>query len=166
MAREFPASHFTGMDFSEEGIAAAQAEAAEWGLANARFLVQDVAQVDRLAQYDFVTAFDSIHDQAHPRQVLAAIARALRPGGVFLMIDIQASSHVDENIEHPIGPFLYTVSCLHCMTVSLAQGGEGLGTAWGEQLATELLQDAGFSQVEIKHQPADVFNSYYVCTTG
>jgi hypothetical protein len=45
------------------------------------------------------------------------------------------------------------------MTVSLAQGGEGLGAMWGEQLATELLQQAGFTQVEIKHQPADVVNS-------
>jgi 2-polyprenyl-3-methyl-5-hydroxy-6-metoxy-1,4-benzoquinol methylase len=166
MAREFPASRFTGMDFSEEGIAAARAEAAGWGLAHAQFQMGDVAQWDAVRQYDFVTAFDAIHDQARPRQVLAAIARALRPGGVFLMVDIQASSHVEENIEHPLGPFLYTVSCMHCMTVSLAQGGEGLGTVWGEQLATELLHEAGFTQVEIRHQPADVFNSYYVCTTG
>jgi 2-polyprenyl-3-methyl-5-hydroxy-6-metoxy-1,4-benzoquinol methylase len=166
LAREFPASRFTGLDFSEEGIAAARAEAAGWGLANADFQVQDVAQLDAFAQYDFITAFDTIHDQAQPRQVLAAIARALRPDGVFLMVDIQASSQVEENVTHPLGPFLYTVSCLHCMTVSLAQGGEGLGTVWGEHLATEMLHQAGFSQVEIQHQPTDVFNSYYVCTKG
>ncbi len=164
MAREFPASRFTGMDFSEEGIAAAQAEATTLGLGNTRFQVQDVATLDAPAQFDFITAFDSIHDQAQPRQVLKAIATALRPGGVFLMVDIQASSQVHENIEHPLGPFLYTVSCTHCMTVSLALGGEGLGTVWGEQQATQLLHDAGFTNVEIKHQPADVFNTYYVCT--
>jgi 2-polyprenyl-3-methyl-5-hydroxy-6-metoxy-1,4-benzoquinol methylase len=164
MAREYPASRFTGVDFSEEGIAAARAEAAGWGLANARFQVQDVARLDAPAQFDFITAFDAIHDQALPRQVLKAISTALRPGGVFLMVDVQASSHVHENIEHPLGPFLYTISCMHCMTVSLAQGGEGLGTVWGEQLATQLLREAGFTQVDIKHQPADVVNSYYICT--
>ncbi|MGO8947091.1 MAG: class I SAM-dependent methyltransferase [Ktedonobacterales bacterium] len=163
MAREFPASRFTGLDFSPEGIAAAQAEAKGLGLANARFQVQDVAELDVPAQFDFITAFDTIHDQAHPRQVLKAISTGLRPDGVFLMVDIRASSHVHENIEHPLGPYLYTVSCMHCMTVSLALGGEGLGTMWGEQLATELLHEAGFTQVEIKHQRADVVNSYYVC---
>jgi hypothetical protein len=35
----------------------------------------------------------------------------------------------------------------HCLTVSLAYGGEGLGTAWGEQLARQLLADAEFSRV-------------------
>jgi 2-polyprenyl-3-methyl-5-hydroxy-6-metoxy-1,4-benzoquinol methylase len=164
MAREFPASRFTGLDFSAEGIAAAQAEAAKLGLTNVRFEVQDVAQVNEPAQYDFITAFDCIHDQAQPRRVLRAIATALRPGGVFLMVDIQASSHVQDNIEHPLGPMLYTVSCMHCMTVSLAQGGEGLGTVWGEQQATQLLRDAGFTQVEIKRQPADILNSYYICS--
>jgi len=164
MASEFPASRFTGMDFSEEGVAAARAEAATMGLANARFQAQDVATLDASAQFDFITAFDAIHDQAQPRQVLKAISTALRPGGVFLMVDVQASSHVQENIEHPLGPMLYTVSCMHCMTVSLALGGEGLGAVWGEQQATQLLRDAGLTHIAIKHQPADMMNSYYVCT--
>jgi hypothetical protein len=47
--------------------------------------------------------------------------------GVYLMQDISGRSHMDEDVEHPIGIFLYTISCMHCMTVSLAQGGEGLG---------------------------------------
>lgn len=166
MARAFPASRFTGMDFSTEALTAAQAEASQWGLTNAHFEIQDVAQLNAPAQYDFITAFDCIHDQAHPRQVLKVVASALRPGGVFLMVDVQASSHLEENIEHPLGPMLYTVSCMHCMTVSLAQGGEGLGTVWGEQLATQLLKDAGFTSIDIKHQPADIMNSYYIATKG
>jgi 2-polyprenyl-3-methyl-5-hydroxy-6-metoxy-1,4-benzoquinol methylase len=164
MAREFPASRFTGMDFSEQAIAAARAEAEAMGLTNVEFKLQDVAMLDAPAQFDFITAFDCIHDQAQPRQVLKGIATELRPGGVFLMVDVRASSHVNENIEHPLGPMLYTISCMHCMTVSLAQGGEGLGAVWGEQQATQLLRDAGFTHVEIKHQPADILNSYYVCT--
>jgi len=164
MAREFPQSRFTGMDFSEQAIAAARAEADACGLQHVTFQQHDVAQLSAPAQFDFITAFDAIHDQARPREVLKAISTALRPDGVFLMVDIQASSHVHENIEHMMGPLLYTISCMHCMTVSLAQGGEGLGTVWGEQQATQLLRDAGFTSIEIKHQPADIFNSYYVCT--
>ena len=37
---------------------------------------------------DVVTAFDAIHDQAFPDRVLAGIAAALRPGGMFLMVGI------------------------------------------------------------------------------
>ncbi len=162
MAKAFPASRFAGYDFAEEGIAAARAEAVELGLANARFQAMDVAAIDEPEGYDLITAFDSIHDQARPRDVLAGISRALRPGGTFLMVDIAASSRLEENVDHPLGPALYTVSCMHCMTVSLAYGGEGLGAAWGEQKALELLAEAGFTQVDVKRVDGDVWNSYYV----
>ena len=75
--------------------------------------------------------------------MLRGIAAALRPGGTFLMQDILASSHLEKNLENPIAPFLYTISTMHCMTVSLAQGGAGLGTCWGRELAEKMLRDAG-----------------------
>jgi SAM-dependent methyltransferase len=128
--------------------------------------VQNVAELDAPAQFDFITAFDAIHDQAYPRRVLSAICSGLRSDGIFLMVDVRASSNVHENIEHPLGPYLYMISCMHCMTVSLAQGGEGLGTVWGEQLATELLHEAGFLGIEIRHQKTDVQSSFYICTKG
>jgi 2-polyprenyl-3-methyl-5-hydroxy-6-metoxy-1,4-benzoquinol methylase len=162
MARTFPNSRFTGYDFSEEAIASARAEAARQELANIRFEARDVALIDEPALYDLITAFDAIHDQAAPREVLKAIARALRPGGVFLMQDIRASSHVHKNIDHPLGTFTYTVSCLHCMTVSLALGGEGLGAAWGEEKALELLAEAGFENVGVRRLQHDIINNYYI----
>ncbi len=96
MARAFPNSRFTGYDFSEEGVAGGQREAKEWNLTNARFVVKDVATIDEPAGYDLITAFDAIHDQAQPTKVLKAIAQALRPGGAFLMVDIAASSNLEE----------------------------------------------------------------------
>jgi hypothetical protein len=104
-----------------------------------------------------------IHDQARPRDVLKAVHNALKPDGTFLMVDIRASSELQENIEHPTGPMLYTISTMHCMTVTLALDGEGLGTAWGEQKALELLNQAGFSSVEVKQIEGDIFNNYYIC---
>ena len=163
MAKAFPTSRFIGYDFSEEGVAAGRAEAKEMGLSNAQFEVQDAATLDETAKFDLITVFDAIHDQAQPRKVLANISKALKPDGVFLCVDIQASSNLEENMEHPLAPMLYGVSTMHCMTVSLALNGEGLGTVWGEQKAKELLTEAGFKQIDIEHVEGDIFNSYYIC---
>jgi hypothetical protein len=75
---------------------------------------------------------------------------------------VGASRHVEKNVEHVLGPWLYTISCLHCMTVSLAQGGAGLGTVWGEETALEMLADAGFSDVSLHRLPHDIMNAYFV----
>jgi SAM-dependent methyltransferase len=163
MAQAYPNSRFTGYDFSEEGVAAGTAEAKAMGLTNAKFVKQDVANFKEEAAFDFITAFDAIHDQAAPRKVLANIARALRPSGVFLMVDIAGSSHLEKNIGNPMAPLFYAISTTHCMTVSLALGGEGLGTMWGEELARELLAEAGFTSVETKNVEGDIMNNYYVC---
>ena len=162
MARAFPYSRFTGYDFSQAGIATANARAAEHGIDNLRFVCKDAATMEDVEHYGLITAFDAIHDQAKPREVLRRIARALQPEGVFLMQDIGASSQVDKNIDHPMAPMLYTISCMHCMTVSLALDGEGLGAMWGEEQATELLAEAGLNQVTIHHLAHDIQNSYFV----
>ena len=165
LAELFPASRFVGMDLSEGATAAGRQEASAKGLKNVEFVSADLSDFDRSAEadaYDFVTSFDAIHDQSQPLNVLKGIRRALKPDGVYLMQDIKGSSHVHNNIAHPIGTFLYTVSCLHCMTVSLAQGGEGLGAMWGEEKTREYLQRAGFQSVE-KHELAhDIQNNWYV----
>jgi SAM-dependent methyltransferase len=163
MAKAFPKSRFTGLDFSEEAIASGTAEAAAAGLTNTSFEVKDVATIDDSRQYDLITAFDAIHDQAKPDVVLRAIAGSLRPDGVFLCVDIGGSSHVEDNLLHPMAPMLYSVSTFHCMTVSLALDGAGLGTMWGEQTATKMFHDAGFTSVSTKRVPEDIVNVYYVC---
>jgi 2-polyprenyl-3-methyl-5-hydroxy-6-metoxy-1,4-benzoquinol methylase len=164
LAQAYPRSRFAGYDFSTEGVEGARAESEALGLTNTRFEVEDVAGFDEPEAYDLITAFDVVHDLAKPRETLAAIHRGLRPGGTFFMVDIQASSHLHENAEHPLGPLLYSVSVLHCMTVSLSQGGPGLGTVWGEQQAAELVREAGFSRVETKHVDGDVFHAFYVAS--
>ena len=161
MAEAFPASRIHGVDRSEEGIAAARAEAAKRGLANTDFRVGNCAELPA-DSYDLITAFDVIHDLARPTQTLAAIAGALREGGVFLMGDIAASSRVEDNIDHPLGPGLYTFSVFYCMSVSMSEGGEALGTVWGEQTALRMLAEAGFTNVEAQRVEGDILNVYYV----
>lgn len=164
MAQAFPKSRFIGYDFSEEGIAAGKAEAKAMGLSNSEFEVKDAAKLDGSRKFDLITVFDAIHDQAQPARVLQGIADALKPDGVFLCVDIAASSNLEENLEHPLGPMLYSVSTMHCMTVSLALGGAGLGTVWGEQVARQMFGDAGFRNVAVERVEGDIMNSYYVCT--
>lgn len=162
LARAYPASTFVGFDLGEEAIEAARAEASAWELANATFEVRDVAALGEEAAYDVVTAFDAIHDQAFPDRVLAGIARALRPGGTFLMVDIKAQSGVENNLGLPWATYLYTLSLMHCMTVSLAHGGAGLGTVWGRQTAVRMLEEAGLADVEVNEVRTDPFNYFYV----
>ncbi len=165
LGERFPASTFHGYDLSADAIAYATGQAAERGLDNVHFEVRDLSTFDVDAEpeaFDYVATFDAVHDQARPLAMLKGIRRALRPDGVYLMQDIQGSSHVHENLDHPGAPLLYMISCMHCMTVSLAQGGDGLGAMWGEQKARELLAEAGFSSVDVHLLDHDPFNAYFV----
>jgi SAM-dependent methyltransferase len=161
MAREFPKSRFVGIDLSSEGVQAAQKEAAEKQLSNATFEVADASSYS-LGRYDLITAFDVIHDLPKPKLVLKKIAQTLKPSGVFLMMDASASSCLEDNLNHPLGPMLYTASVMHCMTVSLSQNGEGLGIMWGEQVAQRYLKDAGFSNVQLHHLEGDPMHVIYI----
>jgi ubiquinone/menaquinone biosynthesis C-methylase UbiE len=164
MADAFPASRFLGLDISDQGLAAGVAEPAREGLGNIRFEKRDAATLDGSEQFDFITTFDAVHDQARPDLVLRGIFESLRSDGVYLCVDIAASSTLADNLAHPLAPLLYTISCLHCMTVSLAEGGVGLGAMWGRQKATQMLTQAGFTAIEMKQIDGDIINDYYIAT--
>ena len=151
MGKAFSRSKFTGCDISQEGITTAKEEAMNMGLTNVRFEIKDALLVEDLGKYDLITAFDTIHDQAQPTRVLKAINASLKSDGFFLMQDIAASSMVDKNIDSPLAPALYTISTMHCMSVSLAYNGEGLGTMWGKELAVKKLTEAGFKDIKVKN---------------
>ncbi|MBD0257436.1 MAG: class I SAM-dependent methyltransferase [Cytophagales bacterium] len=161
LACRYPGSQFTGYDFCLPPLREARKEATLLGLENITFVQQDLTYFEPTRTFDLITAFDAIHDQARPDAVLRAIYRALKPEGYFLMQDIDASSNVAQNLEHPLGPLLYTISTMHCMSVSLASGGLGLGTMWGTERALHMLANAGFQDVQIHRLPHDVQNCYY-----
>lgn len=166
MAQTFPSSRFVGYDLSDEAVAFARKEATEQGNSNVEFATRNLDDFDQTAAldaFDLVTTFDAIHDQANPLAVLRGIQRTLVPSGVYLAQDIKGSSEHHGNLDHPIGPLLYTLSCMHCMTVSLAQGGEGLGAMWGREKALDYFRRAGFSDVRVEELPHDIQNYYYIC---
>jgi len=162
LAAAFPASSFVGYDLATDAIARARSEAAAAGLGNATFEVRDAARLAVAEPFDVVFVFDAIHDQAAPAAVLERIHAALAPGGTFVMVEPRASSNLEDNLGDPMAPMLYAISTLHCMTVSLAEGGAGLGAAWGEQAARAMLAEAGFGEVAVHEAPGDPLNAVFV----
>ena len=165
MAEAFPRSQFVGIDISKDAIVEARRKARRQKLKNLEFMTLDAAFLkdnDELKKcFDYVTAFDAIHDQTRPQDVLEGIYHILAAGGRFSMVDIAARSNLKDNLNHPMGPFLYTVSLMHCMPVGLVDGGSGLGMMWGREKAVEMLKNAGFQQVRVLEMPDDPFNLHF-----
>lgn len=162
LAAEYPNSRFTGFDIAEAAIERGRAEAGNNGSTNIEFITRDAAALDEPERFDIITSFDAVHDQAHPDRMLAGVFAALRPGGTYLCVEPMASSHLHENLDNPTSPMMYAISTMHCMTVSLAYDGMGLGTAWGQQLATEMLTAAGFVDIEVTGIKSDRSNNYFL----
>jgi SAM-dependent methyltransferase len=159
MARAYPKSEFTGYDIDTTSLERARAEAARAALANVRFEQTGAEEIPVHPGFDFVASFDAIHDMAQPRAALRRIRAALRPDGAYLMVEPAAGDSLADNL-HPGGALLYAMSTLHCMTVSLAHGGEGLGAAWGPKQAEALCREAGFSRFR-RLDVDNPFNAFY-----
>jgi SAM-dependent methyltransferase len=162
LAEAFPASTFIGYDLDDQAIDRGRQEAAGRGLTNVTFEMRDAATLHVDDPFDVVFVFDALHDQVDPAGVLAHIHASLEPGGTLIMKEPRVSSNLEDNIGNPAAPLLYSVSTLHCMTVSLAHGGAGLGTAFGEQVARQLIADAGFAEPVVHEAPGDPIDAVYV----
>lgn len=55
---------------------------------------------------------------------------------------------------------------MHCMSVSLANGGPGLGAMWGKETALRMLEEAGFQEVRVEQLPHDPMNFYFLASPG
>jgi SAM-dependent methyltransferase len=165
LAREFPESTFVGYDLDDVALSRGRAEASGAQLDNVRFEHRDVARLAVDELFDSVFVFDALHDQVDPDAVLGRIRDALVPGGTLVMKEPHFADALEDNIGNPMAPLMYGVSTLHCMTVSLAHGGAGIGTVFGEQLALGMLSDAGFVDVEVHPAPGDPGDAIYVSRT-
>ncbi|TWF81701.1 methyltransferase family protein [Pseudonocardia hierapolitana] len=162
MARAFPESTFDGLDIATDAIADAEAERAAMHLPNAAFAVADAAALAPERPYDVITAFDAIHDQAAPEVVLRRIHDALDPDGLFVMIDTNFATRLEDNLADPYAPLSFGISLLFCVPTSIATGGSGLGAMWGREQARRMLADAGFTDVQVFDTPRPQ-NCMYVC---
>jgi 2-polyprenyl-3-methyl-5-hydroxy-6-metoxy-1,4-benzoquinol methylase len=159
MAKAYPASEVTGYDIDPRSVERARAHAEAAGLPNAQFEQCGADEIPATQPFDLITTFDVIHDIAKPRDALRHIRGALASDGTYLMVEPAAGDTLEENL-HPGGAMLYAISTLHCMTQSLAHGGEGLGAAWGPRQAEELCREAGFTQFR-RLDVDNPFNAFY-----
>lgn len=160
LAQRYPASRFIGYDLCEDAIAWANDAAQKAEAHNIRYEVRDLTGYEEPGRWDLVFSFDAVHDQKDPQGLINGLARSLKPGGVYVMQDIGGSAHLENNVDFPMAPLLYAISCAHCTPISIGQGGAGLGTMWGWETAEAMLRNAGFRQIErnsFQHDPMNVW---------
>ncbi|XP_035679763.1 demethylmenaquinone methyltransferase-like [Branchiostoma floridae] len=165
LAQHFPNSTFVGTDLDRDAVQWAATESNRLGLVNTTFQVQDVAKLpaDWSDSFDYVLAWDAIHDQADPEGVLRELYRTLKSNGLFSMIDIRSHTELADNLDNPAAPMLYGASLLHCMPVSLYFGGRGLGNMWGQELAVSMLKEAKFTNIRFLDVPDSPANIHFMC---
>ncbi|MFW6027610.1 MAG: class I SAM-dependent methyltransferase [bacterium] len=146
LAQAFPNSKIYGFDFHEPSIEEARKNAAEAGVTNVEF--QTVAAKEFPGKdYDLVCIFDALHDMGDPVGAARHIRESLKPGGTFMMVEPLAGDSLAENLNLLSGIF-YSFSTTVCVPTSRAQEkGMALGAQAGEKRLTEVLNEAGFSQV-------------------
>jgi 2-polyprenyl-3-methyl-5-hydroxy-6-metoxy-1,4-benzoquinol methylase len=143
IAAAFPKAEVHGYDAHPGSIERARANAQAAGVEHrVRFDVVDCCSLPA-ERFDFISVFDVVHDSVEPLALLKSIRGALRPGGTCLMVEVNVSNRVEDNI-NPMGRMMYAASTLYCMTVSLAHNGAGIGALMGEEKARELARTAGF----------------------
>lgn len=159
IAEAYPKSSVFGYDASPDSIAVARSRTEH--LDNVRFHAYKAREVPTEPGFDLITTFDVIHDLSDPKGALEHIRDALRPGGSYLMMEPNASSRLEDNLDDH-GALLYGISTLHCMTQSLARNGAGLGAVWGGQQAEEMARAAGFSSFERLDDITNRFSAFYL----
>ncbi len=145
MARAYPKSVIYGFDNHAPSIERAHENSRKARVENVIFDHKGVDDLSKSQRFSFITTFDVIHDMADPIGGLKTIRRLLSEDGTYMMLEMNASDKLEENI-NPLASLLYSISTLYCMTVSLAEGGIGIGACMGEAQAKDLTQQAGFTQ--------------------
>jgi SAM-dependent methyltransferase len=145
LARAFPRSRFVGFDTHAPAIAGARAFAAEAGLTGRLAFELASATAFPGGAYDLVTCFDTLHDLPDPVAAARRVAATLAPDGTWLIVEPPAGDRVEENLG-PLGRLLSSTSALHCIPVSLAHGGAGLGALPGETRLREIVAAAGLTR--------------------
>jgi 2-polyprenyl-3-methyl-5-hydroxy-6-metoxy-1,4-benzoquinol methylase len=159
IAKAFPNSNVTGIDYHVPSIERARELAAEQGVTNVKFIAGPADQISQQGPFDLICSFDCIHDMVDPAGTLKAIRNAMATDGVYIWSEPNASDKAHEN-RNTVGRAFHSISPMHCMTVSLAHNGAGLGTVIGESGARSLAEEAGFSSFE-KLQIENPFNQFF-----
>ncbi|MGD9660262.1 MAG: class I SAM-dependent methyltransferase [Porticoccaceae bacterium] len=146
LASSYPNSEVHGFDFHAPSIAAAKEKADRAQLANVHFQVS-TGQGFSQTGFDLICIFDALHDMGDPVGVARHIREALKPDGVFMVVEPLAADSLADNLNLFAG-ISYGMSTTICVPASRAQDvGLGLGAQAGEARLTAVLKDAGFTKI-------------------
>ncbi len=101
----------------------------------------------RASGFELVIALDAVEA---PASAIAEARHGLRPGGLVLFADLAVSSHLADNLDHPLAPALYAAATLRP------------GAPWGEERAREAILAAGFADLEVARIERDPAHNYYI----
>jgi SAM-dependent methyltransferase len=144
LAQAYPKSDFTGYEPNSPSAFRALSLAKDEGVIDRVHIHNARSDLMKDQSYDFIMTLDVVHDSVDPQGLIRDVHRALRPDGTYLMLEINASGSLEDNL-NSMGKLFYSISTMYCMTVSLAHNGAGLGTCMGEEKPREMCANAGFS---------------------
>jgi 2-polyprenyl-3-methyl-5-hydroxy-6-metoxy-1,4-benzoquinol methylase len=149
IARAYPNAEIDGFDLDEASIAVARKEAEAAGVGErARFEMRDAADPTIAGDYDLVMAIEMLHDMPDPVGILRTMKKLAGEQGAVLVAD----ERTEETFTVPASEmerFFYTFSTLHCLAVSMQDGGVGTGTVIRPDTLRAYAADAGFSAVDV-----------------
>lgn len=166
MAKAFPKSWFTGYDDNAANISLAREAAGRDQLHNVRFKCVRMTESMETAAFDLITCFGSLIDTGDIFNVVQRIYVSLRPVGTFLLQDVAASSNTKDNLNHPAGPLLYTISLMYSVPAVLHKTNseeDAVGVMWGNDKALNVIRGAGFKCDRPCYLPEDHCNAFFFC---
>jgi SAM-dependent methyltransferase len=159
MARQYPASTFTGFDSHDASVQLARRMADEADLGDrCRFRVAQAQDFDG-AGYGLVATFDCLHDMGDPLGAARHIRQTLAPDGIWMIVEPYAGDTVADNLT-PVGRIYYSLSSFLCVPHALSEGAENpLGNQAGETPIAQVVEQAGFGSFRRTTETA--FNIVY-----
>jgi SAM-dependent methyltransferase len=145
LARLYPSARLIGFDPDRGAIEAARERAGREGL-EVTFEVAGGGDFPG-SGYDLVACFESFHEMADPLGVARRVRAALSPAGAWLIVEPYAAERAADNVG-PWGSLVSSMAALHCLPVSLAQGGGALGPTAGAGAIRAAAEAAGFARVD------------------
>ena len=149
IARAYPNAEIDGYDLDDASVAVARKAAVDAGIADrVRFHVEDAADASVEGDYDLVMAIEMLHDVPDPVGILRTMNRLAGDSGAVLVVD----ERTEDSFTVPASEMerlFYAFSTLHCLAVSMQDGGAGTGTVIRPDTLRGYATEAGFAAVDV-----------------
>lgn len=159
----FPTAEVHGYDNSVHALAVAEEALRDSGLTNVHFHNPDHDPLPNEPTFDLILTLDCLHDMPRPDLAATAIRQAIRPHGVWFIVDIDGAASPGANLSHPMAPAMFAASVTTCLqSATSTPDGLGLGTlGLPEPKMRELVMNAGFTRFSRVEGLAHPVNAYY-----